>query len=217
MGIFKKKEKSKGTSKLEEPMLVVLDNKEVDELITDYKKIDKLTGTEFEEFCASLLRISGYDEVIVTPPVDDGGRDIIATKDGIQTDIEAKRWAITGTEGGTNQVGINELKKFNSSVKGERKVFITSTYYTQQAHEYAETVGIELIDRKGLMMLIAKMCPEIFGKIMYDQSIDNLKDCPKCGNKMVKKYSEKTKGYYCACLGFYERPVSCEHRENYND
>lgn len=56
----------------------------------DELNCDKMTGYEFERFCAELLKVNGFVDVKITKGSGDQGIDIIARKDDIKYGIQCK-------------------------------------------------------------------------------------------------------------------------------
>ena len=50
--------------------------------------IDDMEGHEFEAFCAQMLALDGFDEVITTKASRDFGADILASRDGVTYAIQ---------------------------------------------------------------------------------------------------------------------------------
>lgn len=55
----------------------------VSELRGDWSKACQVSSRQWEEIIAAAFDEAGYDEVVLTPRSNDGGRDVIATKNGI--------------------------------------------------------------------------------------------------------------------------------------
>ena len=108
--------------------------------------------------------------------VNDGGKDIIAHKDGKKHIIECKRYSEDNT------VGRPLLQKFSAVVRDENAalgLFVTTSYFSSGAIEYAKRVGIELIDRKRLTELINETFPPKPSDNAYELM------CPECGDKVA--------------------------------
>lgn len=52
---------------------------------------DTMSGSDFEQFCASLLRRNGFTKIEVTAGSGDHGADILATRDGLKYAFQCKR------------------------------------------------------------------------------------------------------------------------------
>lgn len=130
-----------------------------------YKFKEKLIDGKdaFEIYCGNLLKTMGYTNVQVTELVGDGGKDIIAYKDGEKYYIECKLWdwAIEN-----NSVGRPVAQKLvGAMVKDKVKngIIITTTYFTNEAIEYARNIPnitLELIDGDKLVKLIQDLRQE---------------------------------------------------------
>lgn len=124
-----------------------------------YKFKEKLIDGKdaFEVYCGNLLKTMGYNNVQVTELVGDGGKDIIAYKDGEKYYIECKLWDWTIEN---NSVGRPVAQKLvGAMVKDKVKngIIITTSYFTNEAIEYAKNIPditLELIDGDKLVKLI---------------------------------------------------------------
>lgn len=107
----------------------------------------------FERFCAALFGDMGWDAE-VTPKTNDGGYDIkMRRRDGLSCIVECKCYSPD------NPIGRPALQKLvgaNATIRAGKMMFVTTSRFSDQAKEYARTVGIELIDGKALKALIDK-------------------------------------------------------------
>ena len=114
--------------------------------IKSRNKFEKMSGYDFEQYCANYLKRCGYTNVDVTPKSGDFGADIIATTPGKLFSGERKRICI-------------QCKKYKKpvGVKAVQEVIGGMSYYhcscgmvlsnaefTKAAHELAETSGVTL-------------------------------------------------------------------------
>lgn len=114
----------------------------------------------FERVVVDLLVTMGYggnrqDAGRALGKSGDGGIDGIINEDRLGLDviyIQAKRWEGT--------VGRPEIQKFAGALQGQRAkkgVFITTSYFTKEAKEYASTIESKIIlidgDRLGKLMV----------------------------------------------------------------
>lgn len=117
--------------------------------------LDQLSGTEFEEFISSVLQKMGFRSEI-TKATGDGGIDIVATLDqpiiGGRYLIQCKRFA------SDNPVGAATVREFYGALTADRKavkgILITTSSFTQQAEDFAESLPLELIDGDKLRTLL---------------------------------------------------------------
>ncbi len=95
-------------------------------------EIKALSPQEFEQFCVSLLRLLGYQELQVTKNGPDGGIDGYGLfRQGVVTirsAFQAKRWKQT-------PVGRPEIDKFRGAIQGDydHGVFLTTARFTRDA------------------------------------------------------------------------------------
>lgn len=117
--------------------------------------IDSLSGGEFERVVANLLSRMGF-QVELTKTSGDGGIDVVAhfAQPFFQGRylIQCKRFSALNT------IGAPVIREFYGAVRADhtavKGIFVTTSSFTEQAKEFAERVGIELIDREGLERLL---------------------------------------------------------------
>ena len=110
--------------------------------------------TDFEEYCASLFRRIGY-EATVTPPVNDGGYDILVTDaNGRSSVVECKCFDTSHPVG---RPLIQKLVGANGTVGADGMLFMTTSRYTSNAIEYAREVGVELMDGDGIVAMAKRV------------------------------------------------------------
>jgi HJR/Mrr/RecB family endonuclease len=150
-----------------------------------YKDISKLSGRSFEILMYELFKTNGY-KVKITPPTNDGGKDLIIWIDGIETYVELKRWS------GSWHVGRPEIQKLIGSAVCdgvEKCLFITTGSYNNNALECAgKTDMIDLWDMENIMQLIKKTEPKkipwIMSKAMEFNEEDMLKKMDNYSNRI---------------------------------
>lgn len=105
---------------------------------------------EFESYCAQLYQIMGVD-VEQTSNSNDGGYDLILHyQNGEKGLVECKCY-------NTSKIGrplIQKLVGANQIVGAKSLIYITTSDYSVSAREYAEEIGVELINGIELMNLI---------------------------------------------------------------
>jgi restriction system protein len=92
--------------------------------------IDTMSGTEFEEHVARLLRAHGYTRVAVVGGASDGGVDLRGqTPDGRPLAVQCKRWR--------KPVPPNEVRAFLGALAGGHRgylgMFVASNGFTREA------------------------------------------------------------------------------------
>lgn len=106
---------------------------------------DLMEGHEFEEYCAELLKKSGFQNVEVTRGSGDYGIDILAEKDGVTYAIQCKCY--------NAPVGVKAVQEaYAGRDYYDRMVgaVLTNQHFTQPAVEAAGKLKILLWDRERL-------------------------------------------------------------------
>jgi restriction endonuclease Mrr len=131
--------------------------------------LDDLSGYEFEEKMVRVFEKVGYRNVRQLPRAGDKGRDIVMEEsDGTAVVVECKH---------TATVGRPVVQKLHSAAStydhdDEKKgMVVTTGRFTSPAREYAEKVGVELIDGRDLRDI-----GEEIGMDMYNGRIEILCD-----------------------------------------
>jgi HJR/Mrr/RecB family endonuclease len=114
--------------------------------------IDAMTGLEFENYVAALLKQNGFRRVRLTKRFD-YGVDIIAEKKGICWGIQVKRHAGLVNANAVRQV-VTALKMYSC----DRSMVITNSTFSTIAQRLAKAINCVLIDRNGLQRLIDQRC-----------------------------------------------------------
>ena len=123
----------------------------------------------FEEIVNQLLQDQGF-KTILTQPTRDGGRDIIAQKEGINGKpvvfyVECKRYAQK------NKVDVKTVRALygvQTADKINKACIITSSSFTSKAIEFAEqqNVMIDLIDGDALHAMIQQSAKKYDGQMI---------------------------------------------------
>ncbi len=110
---------------------------------------DNMEGHDFEYFCADLLRKNGFNNVDVTQGSGDHGIDILAEKDDISYAIQCKCYSKD-----IGNPAVQQAHTGKSIYKRDVAVVLTNRYFTPQAQEEAEALGVKLWGRDKLLSLI---------------------------------------------------------------
>ncbi|HSX28439.1 MAG TPA: restriction endonuclease [Candidatus Saccharimonadales bacterium] len=108
--------------------------------------IDAMTGEEFEEYVAVLLRFQGY-KIRMTPRSGDYGVDIVATKDRVRTAIQIKRYAKKLDQKPIREAVTGMAVRQYGCTKA---MVVTNSTFTKAATFLAAESGCELVDREKL-------------------------------------------------------------------
>ena len=132
-------------------------------MITDFKKIDSLSPSDFEIFVRDVFVAAGWTDAMITKVGQefqhgDGGVDIFAYKNKRKFAIEVKQ-----RKAGTTV----DVKALNQLVTGAKlanvasMILVTNSYFTSEVKVRALRLGVELMDRDGLQDLWIKKHSEI--------------------------------------------------------
>lgn len=114
-----------------------------------------MSGTEFEQAIATLLKAYGYRHVQHTGKSGDQGADLTAiSPHGESIIVQCKRYAP-----GQN-VGAPAIRDFLGSIQihqADRGVFVTTSRLTQPAQELANNHAIEVLDGDRLNAMLAQI------------------------------------------------------------
>lgn len=109
--------------------------------------IDNLSGQEFEEYLLQLFINLGYD-VVLTPPSNDYGADLVIEKNAEKIVVQAKRYS--------NTIGISAVQEVigaKNYYEANKCLVVTNNYFTPSAIELAQSNDVELWDREKLIRM----------------------------------------------------------------
>ncbi|NBH15355.1 restriction endonuclease [Lachnospiraceae bacterium] len=110
-----------------------------------------MEGHQFEYFCADILKKNGFENVEVTQGSGDHGIDILAEKDGISYAIQCKCYSSN-----IGNAAVQQAHTGKSLYHKDIAVVLTNRYFTAQAKEEAQALGVKLWDRDKLNSMIEK-------------------------------------------------------------
>jgi HJR/Mrr/RecB family endonuclease len=102
---------------------------------------DNITGFEFEQLLEKFFTRDGYD-VLLTRKTGDQGADLVISKNGEVTVIQAKCYS----EQSVGNSAIQEVVAAKNLYKGNKAMVIATTTFTRSAIELAEVNNVELWD-----------------------------------------------------------------------
>lgn len=115
---------------------------------TEYS-FDNLSGAEFEDWCAQLLKKNGYINVRVTKASGDQGVDILAEKNEIKYAIQCKCYSSY-----LGNSPIQEVHAGKSMYNCHVGVVMTNQHFTSGAKELAKATDVLLWDREKLLQMM---------------------------------------------------------------
>lgn len=104
---------------------------------------------KFEDYVAKLYKNMGYS-VKQTKRTGDGGKDIVATKNGQTYFVECKRYS--------DPINVHKMRDFVGACvlggKDVKGIYVTTSSFTNDAKSAANRIGIQMIDGNKLMSMI---------------------------------------------------------------
>lgn len=163
-------------------------------------EIAQMTGETFEEYLKALLKKLGYS-VQLTNSTGDFGADLILTKQGNKTVVQAKRYK--------DSVGIKAVQEVigaKSYYSASDAWVITNSYYTKAAKELAEKANVRLLNRNDLVSMALEVgtvldaqdkqtAPSTPQRTLME--LEQAKICPICSNDMKLRTSKHGDFYGC--------------------
>ena len=122
-----------------------------------FSHIDTMRGEEFEVYVAELLRFQGY-KTRMTPRSGDYGVDIVASKDGIKTAVQIKRYSKRLDQTPVREAVAGMTVRQYGCTKA---MVVTNSTFTKAAEFLAKQSGCELIDREKLGAWVLKFQGEM--------------------------------------------------------
>jgi len=175
--------------------------------------IDKMTGTEFEEFLLAHFKFLGYQGHL-TPVTADYGADLVLKKDGIKTVVQAKRHK--------QKVGLEAVQQILGAMghyKANKAIVITNNYCSENAYVLAASNNVEIWNRDVLQDFISKTKDKT-----GDETNDITKDktsvqdkepnpcpsdiCPRCSGNIIAKKGKY--GEFFGCSSYPKCTYTCK-------
>ena len=154
--------------------------------------VDKMSGTEFEEFLLVHFKQLGY-KARTTPTTGDYGADLILEKDGIKTVVQAKRWG--------QKVGVEAVQQILAAMgyyKASKAIVITNNYCSENAHVLANANNIEIWNRDELQKFMNKTNGKASAVYVAGNSTHSLDICPECSGKLIKRHGKYGEFWGCS-------------------
>ncbi len=160
--------------------------------ISKFNQIDSLSPSDFEIFVRDVFVAAGWTNAIITKvgqefQYGDGGVDIFATKNKRKFAIEVKQ----RQAGATVPVSaLNQLVTGAKLADVSSMILVTNSYFTSEVQVRALRIGVELLDRDGLLNLWIEKQSEIGRQIKprkYQETViqDSLKRFNSGSNRLL--------------------------------
>ena len=111
----------------------------------------RLSGEEFEEYCARVLRSNGFRHVELTRMGGDQGVDILAIRGGESWAVQCKNYS-----GAVGNSAVQEVAAGQVYYGCDRAAVVCPGSYTRAAVELAEANGVDLWDGEALAAMIRR-------------------------------------------------------------
>jgi len=134
--------------------------------------IDTMSGSDFERYLNALFQEAGY-QVKHTPISGDFGADLVLTKNGLITVVQAKRYS-----GKVGVKAVQEIVAAKSYYGADKGAIVTNSYFTEQAITLANPNEIQLVNRDELVNFIISTksngsATKKFADEEYDEYLDS--------------------------------------------
>ena len=156
-------------------------------------QLGDLSPEGFEEWSAKQLTDLGYT-VRRMGGQGDHGVDLIATKAGLDTVVQCKRYA------GKRSVGEPEVRDLFGVMHhhaAPEAILITAGWFTPQAREWAKGKPIQLWDVDHMSRTLASPSPTAAAA-----PVSLAGGCPQCGSALVTRRNRRDGTQFVGCSGF---------------
>lgn len=109
------------------------------------RRVDDMSGAEFEAFCADILKENHFENIQMTPASGDHGVDLVAWRVNRKFAIQCKRYTRT-----VGNKAVQEVHAGRKLYACSEAAVLTSSYFSPQAEEEASELGVMLWDRDKL-------------------------------------------------------------------
>ncbi|MBU8915131.1 restriction endonuclease [Bacillus sp. FJAT-29953] len=125
--------------------------------------IDSLSGSEFERLIYLYFKDLGFSPELIGGS-GDHGVDIVMKdpRNGVKIAVQCKRWAKENSVGNADIIKLNGGKEFYGC---SDTLFITTSYYTPKAKEFAEMCNMKVWNRLHVNDKVGKWKKEKFKKL----------------------------------------------------
>lgn len=172
-------------------------------------EIDRMDGSAFERRLDRLFRDLGYRVKQVGSRGGDFGGDLLVSKDGTRSIIQAKCWS--------KNVGLKAVQEVAAArdyYKVDRGIVVTNREFTQQARTLARATGVDLWGRDELVrrLLPARgVSTPSQPEEPTIQPVDDQAFCARCGapvSERVRDYCRSHKIRFAGLVYCYEHQRS---------
>ena len=164
---------------------------------------DVIEWRRFEALCERLFAQAGFETKALSHGADEGIDIWLYSKrepDVAASLVQCKCW-------GSRLVKVAEVRALLGSMaakKVKRGVFATTSRFTTDAAQFCRENGIHMLDRAGLLDLIAKRSPEQQQELLAVATEGEfwVPTCASCGVKMVRRAPKTGGKAFWGCVKF---------------
>lgn len=150
-------------------------------------EIDRMTGSEFEECLELMFNRLGY-QVHRTPYTGDWGADLVLTRDGIKTAVQAKH----RSSGRVGVTAVQQIVAAKAKYQCGATMVVTNRAYTTAAIALAKPNGVAMCDRNKLIDMLTRSHRPQFGDL--PASAATRLEPPHC-HQCAKRVSDRVRVY----------------------
>lgn len=151
--------------------------------------IDYMDGIEFEHRLKVLFKDLGY-KVTRTKSSGDYGADLIITKDGISTAVQAKRY-----EKNVGVSAVQEVLAAKEYYRCQRAMVVTNSRFTNSAYNMAKRTGVILWGRRRLVDALLdaqkdqRVAPGVVEEVAAaeEEEPEKVYKCAFCGEEVPER------------------------------
>lgn len=110
----------------------------------DMRKIDRMTGVEFENYFTKILLDNGFKSIQTTTASSDYGIDILCSKNGKKYGLQLKRY-----KGKVGVAAVQEAVSGTIYYGAKIPCVVTNSFFTAQAIKMADKCNVILVDRNN--------------------------------------------------------------------
>lgn len=160
-----------------------------------------LEWKRFEEVCAELLKIQGYNAKVTCVGADGGVDIVIKDNNGLVVSVaQCKAF-------GKKPIGVSlirELFGIMASENVKQGLFFTTSTFSSDAVEFAKNKNMKLIDLRSFVCSISALDSDSRERLYKVATEGNFTTptCARCDVKMVKRVASTNKSVFWGCPNF---------------
>lgn len=172
------------------------------------RDIDRMGGRTFERYLAVIFRHHGY-HVQLTPASKDQGADLVLTKGGERTVVQAKRWK--------QKVGnktVQEVVAAKAPYQAQHAMIVTNSFFTREARALAKANHVALWDRDQLtaQLVDTDALHQVAPTTAVGTAQSDPRSCPLCGAPLIVRQRKRDSSSFWGCTSFPKRHYTSDRK-----